>query len=82
MTDKKNSIPKQIGRYEVRGQLGTGGMGHVYRVYDPINQRELALKSAASTVSPDYVNFAGCDQVACWHSLPWKATPSVDLIMP
>lgn len=44
MADKKKSMPKKIGRYQVRGQLGTGGMGHVYRVYDPINQRELALK--------------------------------------
>ena len=44
MVEKKKELPKQIGRYEVRSQLGTGGMGHVYRVFDPVNQRELALK--------------------------------------
>lgn len=36
--------PDRIGRYEVRGNLGGGGMGDVYRVYDPVTRRELALK--------------------------------------
>lgn len=36
--------PDQIGRYEVRGNLGGGGMGDVYRVFDPVTGRELALK--------------------------------------
>ena len=40
----EKAIPKQLGRYQVLGQLGAGGMGHVYRVYDPINDREIALK--------------------------------------
>ncbi len=35
------SIPK---RYEVRSLLGEGGSGRVYRVYDSIRDRELALK--------------------------------------
>ena len=33
-----------IGRYQVKSQLGTGGMGHVYRVFDPVNQKQIALK--------------------------------------
>ena len=41
-TEKK--LPEKIGRYRVLSQLGAGGMGHVYRVYDPVNDRELALK--------------------------------------
>ncbi len=37
-------LPKTIGRYEVRSTVGGGGMGDVYRVWDPVTRRELALK--------------------------------------
>jgi tetratricopeptide (TPR) repeat protein len=43
MSEVKNH-PKTVGRYEVRGELGGGGMGDVYRVWDPETRRELALK--------------------------------------
>ncbi len=35
---------KCIGRYRIVGLLGRGGMGRVYRVWDPVSQRLLALK--------------------------------------
>jgi len=33
-----------LGQYEIRGPLGAGGMGEVYRAYDPVLHREVAIK--------------------------------------
>ncbi|GAB4445621.1 MAG: hypothetical protein OHK0041_03310 [Anaerolineales bacterium] len=37
-------IPEKIGRYEIRAELGRGGMATVYHGYDPRFEREVAVK--------------------------------------
>lgn len=38
------TIPEKVGRYEIREELGRGGMATVFRAYDPRFKRDVALK--------------------------------------
>ncbi len=38
------TTPTKIGRYEIKSELGRGGMATVYRAYDPSFEREVAIK--------------------------------------
>jgi serine/threonine protein kinase len=38
------SLPRTIGRFEVKAGLGMGGFGTVYRAYDPLVHRDVAVK--------------------------------------
>lgn len=37
-------LAEKFSRYEIKQELGHGGMAHVYRAYDPLFEREVALK--------------------------------------
>ncbi|HXV65290.1 MAG TPA: TonB family protein [Vicinamibacteria bacterium] len=37
--------PHQFGRYEVQGEIGQGAMGRVYKAFDPLANRTVAIKA-------------------------------------
>ena len=49
-------LGRRMGRYEIRGLLGVGGMGVVYRGYDELIEREVAIKMLPEEVSENSVN--------------------------
>ena len=64
MTDfKKNAadqVPASIGRYQITGNLGYGAMGAVYKAFDPLIKRQLAIKTVRLDIprsSPQYRAF-------------------------
>ena len=46
-------MAKTIGRYEIREELGRGGMAAVYLAFDPKLDREVALKLMDQQLSAD-----------------------------
>jgi serine/threonine-protein kinase len=53
-------IPQTIGRYQVQASIGYGAMGAVYRAFDPLIKRTLAIKTIRLDIprqSPQYKSF-------------------------
>ena len=46
-------IPAKIGRYEVKGKLGQGAMGEVFRAHDPVLDRDVAVKRISAGLDAD-----------------------------
>ena len=44
------AVPKKLGRFEIRSRLGAGAFGAVYRAYDPVLEREVAVKVPRAAV--------------------------------
>ncbi|MCA1631266.1 MAG: serine/threonine-protein kinase [Acidobacteria bacterium] len=55
----------RLGRYEVRSQIGEGGMGEVYLARDPKIGRDVAIKVLPAHFSADAERLARFEQEAC-----------------
>ena len=40
-------VGRRLGKYEIRAEIGRGGMGTVYLAFDPLLQRRVAIKVLA-----------------------------------
>jgi len=47
------SVGASLGRYEIRSQIGEGGMGEVYRARDEKLNRDVAIKVLPASFSQD-----------------------------
>src|SRR4030095_10669538 len=56
---------KNLSRYEIRTQLGAGGMGEVYRARDTQLGRDVAIKVIASSFAVDKERLRRFEQEAC-----------------
>jgi serine/threonine protein kinase len=54
----------KLGRYEIRSKIGEGGMGEVYRAFDPKMNREVAIKVLPAAYSTDKERLARFEQEA------------------
>ena len=51
MDNSTNPIGDTIGKYQIRSQLGAGGMGAVYLAFDTLIEREVAIKVLSQEVA-------------------------------
>src|SRR6185295_8428535 len=58
--ERPSEMPQDIGRYQVQESVGFGAMGAVYKAFDPVIKRTLAIKTIRLDIprqSPQYKSF-------------------------
>src|SRR5512132_3456981 len=59
-TRAADQMPQTIGRYQIQDSVGFGAMGAVYKAFDPLIKRTLAIKTIRLDIpkqSPNYKSF-------------------------
>jgi serine/threonine-protein kinase len=63
---RSTPLPENIGRFRVEALLGRGGMGEVYRAFDPTLQRTVAVKTVRPDIDrPEYLDRLMREAQAC-----------------
>ena len=59
-------LPESIGRFQIQEVLGRGGMGEVYKAFDPTLQRTIAVKTVRPDIDrPEYLERMMREAQAC-----------------
>src|SRR6185503_15237207 len=59
-------LPETIGRFQIQEVLGRGGMGEVYKAFDPTLQRTVAVKTVRPDIDrPEYLDRMMREAQAC-----------------
>ena len=62
MNAPREEIPKKVGRYQIVEAIGFGAMGAVYKAFDPLIKRSIAIKTIRLDIppqNPHYRTFIG-----------------------
>lgn len=63
---RSTPLPEQIGRFKIEALLGRGGMGEVYKAFDPTLQRTVAVKTVRPDIDrPEYLDRLMREAQAC-----------------